>query len=216
ALSIVIGVVVGLSALFGYRYWQSYQIGQQSEAALQYGAANKAVEAGNRADADQIAMALQQNYPKSTYASLATLGIAERAVAANDLDAAEKALAWAQSHVETAELKNLVTLRMARLTLARDKPEDALKQLDSITKGTYSGLVADLRGDALFKLGRAGEARNAYEDALANVDPRAPSHSFIQMKMDRIPAAAAAQPATDPAPAAAPTSTAPTAEKKES
>ncbi len=212
SMAIIVGVALGLAALFGWRYWQSYQVGQQAEAALQFGAINKAVEAENVADADAIAAAMQQNFPKSTYSVLAALGVAERAVAKNDLDAASQALAWAEGHVEAVELKQLITLRQARVTLARGKPDDALKQLDAMAKGNYAGLVADLRGDALYQLDRADEARAAYQDALANVDPRAASHALIQMKLDRIPAAPAA---VAPVPES-PTTPATTAEKKES
>ena len=212
ALAIIVGVALGLAALFGWRYWQSYQLGQQAEAALQFGAITKAVEAEKISDADAIAAAMQQNFPKSTYSVLAALGVAERAVAKNDLDAADQALTWAEGHVNAAELKQLIALRQARVTLARGKADEALKQLDAMAKGNYSGLVADLRGDALYKLDRAEEARTAYQDALANVDPRSPSHSLIQMKLDRIPAAAvSAAPAT-----ASPTTPATTAEKKDS
>lgn len=213
SLSIIVGVALGLAAIFGWRYWTSYQLGQHAEAALQYGAISKAVEADNVADADKIAAALQTNFPKSTYSVLAALGVAERAVASNDLDAADKALQWAHSHANADELKQLIGLRQARVTLARGNADDALKQLDGIAKGNYLGLVADLRGDALFELDRADEARTAYQDALANVDPRAPSHAYIQMKLDRIPAAATAQ---GKAPAQSPTSPAPMAEKKDS
>ena len=213
SLSIIVGVVLGLGAIFGYRYWTSYELGQHAEAALQYGAISKAVEANNVADADKIAAALQENFPKSAYAVLAALGTAERAVSSNDLDTAEKSLDWAQKHADANELKQLISLRQARVTLARGKPADALKQLDSVAKGNYTGLVADLRGDALFQLDRADEARTAYQDALATVDPRAPSHAYIQMKLDRIPAATAVG---STAPAVQTTTPAATAEKKDS
>ena len=105
----------------------------------------------------------------------------------------------------------MIALRQARVTLARGKADEALKQLDAMAKGNYAGLVADLRGDALYKLDRAEEARTAYQDALSNVDPRAPSHALIQMKLDRIPAAAMSA-----APATASPTAAKTAEKKDS
>ena len=213
ALSVVVGVALGLVAIFGWRYWTSYELGKHAEAALQYGAITKAVEANNSADADKIAAALQENFPKSTYAVLAAMGIAERAVASNDLDAADKSLDWAQKHADANELKQLISLRQARLALARGKADEALKQIDSIAKGNYAALVSDLRGDALYKLDRVEEARTAYQDALANVDPRAPSHAYIQMKLDRIPAADTALHAT---PATTPSTPAPTAEKKDS
>lgn len=211
AFSIVIGVVVGLSALFGYRYWQAAQLGKQAEAALQFESIAKATEAGNNEDADKIAAALRDNYPKSTYAVFAALGQAERAVNRNDLAAAATALDWAEANAGIDELKHLVALRQAQLKLANGKSDEALKQIDAAGKGSYPALVADLRGDALFQLGRTEEARTAYQDALANVDARAPQHALIQMKLDRLPAAAAPAPA---ATAPATPATAATPEKK--
>lgn len=186
AMSIAIGVIVGLSALFGWRYWQSAQLGKQAEAALQFEAIGKAIEADRKDDADKIADALRDSQPKSTFAILAALGQAERAVARNDLAAAGKALDWAESKTSLPDLKDLVSLRKAQLELADGKAGDALNRIERIAKGAYPALSADLRGDALFALGRNDEARTAYQDALANIDAQAPQRSAIQMKLDRL------------------------------
>ena len=46
----------------------------------------------------------------------------------------------------------------------------------------YTALRDELRGDALTALGRKDEARTAYTDALTNLDPNAPTRSYIEMK----------------------------------
>ena len=77
------------------------------------------------------------------------------------------------------------------------------------------GLYADLRGDALAAAGRTAEARAAYQLALAKIDAKTAYRNFVQVKLDALggaPAADAAAPSfgapgaagVPPAPAAAP------------
>jgi predicted negative regulator of RcsB-dependent stress response len=40
-----------------------------------------------------------------------------------------------------------------------------------------------VRGDALVALNRKEDARAAYNDALANLDPNSPNRAFVQMKL---------------------------------
>ncbi len=50
----------------------------------------------------------------------------------------------------------------------------------------FKGLFADLRGDALVAAGRAAEARAAYQEALAALDPKSPYRSYVQVKLDTV------------------------------
>ncbi|MDE2088259.1 MAG: tetratricopeptide repeat protein, partial [Xanthomonadaceae bacterium] len=60
----------------------------------------------------------------------------------------------------------------------------ALATLDAIPAGQYAGLTQELRGDALVKLGRADDARKAYQAAMAALGEDAPQHAVLQMKID--------------------------------
>ncbi|MCR6701016.1 MAG: tetratricopeptide repeat protein [Dokdonella sp.] len=191
-MSIATGIALALLLIFGWQQWKHRQDGKAVEAALQYQALGVAVEGKRTEDADAIAAALRKDYPGTVYAVLAALGQAERAVVKGDLKAAAPDLDWARSNVKLPALKHLVNLRLAQVRLAEGDAAAALGLLESIDKAEYVGQAAELRGDALVKLDRDEEARAAYRDALAKLDPQAPNRSFVQMKLDDLGAAPAA------------------------
>lgn len=202
ALSIAVGVALGIVLIFGWQQWKTHRSRHAAEAAAQYEALNKAVEAKKDDEAAKVAEAVRKDYPDTVYAVLAALYQADTAVRKNDFPAAATALDWAEQHAGIGSLKSLVTLRMARVKLAQGDADGALKLLDGVPKDDYAAIAGEVRGDALVKLGRSDDARKAYQDALTNLDPQSPSRGFLQMKLDDLGgAAAAAQAAPAPAPA---------------
>jgi len=200
ALSIVVGVVLGIVLLFGWQQWKAHRAQHAAEAASQYQALTDAAGAKNEADVTRIAELLRKDYPESAYAVLAAMRQADEASTKGDLAAAASALGWAREHAGAPSLDALASLRLARVKLAQGDADGALKLLDGIPKDTYVALAGELRGDVLAKLGRRDEARTAYAAALAALDAQAPNRALVQMKLDdlAVPAAtatAAAKPA---------------------
>ena len=68
--------------------------------------------------------------------------------------------------------------------------DDALKMLDAKHGDAFSGLYADLRGDAHSAAGRTAEARTAYTEALAKFDAKSQYRNYVQVKLDSLGAAA--------------------------
>jgi len=192
-MSIATGIVLALLLIFGWQQWKQRQGRQVVEAALQYQALTKAVDEKRIEDADAIAAALRKDYTGTAYAVMAALGQAERAVTKGDLKAATADLEWALSKASVSALKQLISLRLAQARLADGDANGAIGLLDGIGKEDYAGQVAELRGDALVKLDRAEEARAAYQDALTKLDPQTPNRMFVQMKLDDLGGAPAAQ-----------------------
>ncbi|MGN6787925.1 MAG: tetratricopeptide repeat protein, partial [Rhodanobacteraceae bacterium] len=66
-------------------------------------------------------------------------------------------------------------------------------ELGGIPQDQYAALSAELRGDALLKLGKSDEARSAYQQAMAKLDKDdAPARHVLQMKLDNLTQPAAA------------------------
>ncbi|HEY0230790.1 MAG TPA: tetratricopeptide repeat protein [Dokdonella sp.] len=190
AISIAVGVALGIVLIFGWQQWKSHRARHGAEAAAQYQTLSDAVEAKRDDDAGKVADALRKDYPDTAYAVFAAMYQADTAVKKGDLAAAATALDWAQQHAGVSGLKSLATVRLARIKLAQGEADAAIKLLDGVSKGDYSALAGEIRGDALAKLGRVDDARTAYQDALTHLDPQAPNRSFVQMKLDNLAAAA--------------------------
>ncbi|HJO36649.1 MAG TPA: tetratricopeptide repeat protein, partial [Gammaproteobacteria bacterium] len=69
----------------------------------------------------------------------------------------------------------------------------------SAPAASFDPLYAEVRGDALLALDDLDGAREAYRLALAGSTGTA--REFVQLKLNALPAAEPAAPATDPAPA---------------
>jgi len=198
ALAIIIGVAVGIALIFGWQQWKVHRANETAAAAEQYQALADAVAARNPDEATKIADAVRAQYPDSTYAVLAALQVADIAVGKNDLAAAADQLAWARQHAKLGSLQSLIDLRIGRVKLAQGDADGALKLAEGVAAGTYDALAGELRGDALAKLGRADDARKAYETALAASDTQSIDRNTLQMKLDDLGTAAPAteKPAT--------------------
>ena len=183
-LSIAIGIVIGLVAIFGVQQWRNHQASREMAASELYQQLQTAVASGKVDQAKQLVDRLQKDYTNSAYAVFALSARAQQQVQANQLDKALASLEWARSHAGDGPLKPLIELRIAKVQLASNKASEALATLDALKGKGYEALRQELRGDALVKLGRADDARKAYQAALAQMGEDAPQRGALQLKLD--------------------------------
>jgi len=184
ALAIIVGVAVGIALIFGWQQWKAHRANQTAAASAQYQALADAVASKKTDEAAKIAESVRTQYPDSTYAVLTALQMAGVAVGKNDLAGAADQLAWARQHAKTTSLQALIDLRIGRVKLAQGDADAALKLAEAVPTGNYDALAGELRGDALAKLGRADDARKAYETALAAGGTQSVDRNLLQMKLD--------------------------------
>lgn len=204
--SIVIGVVLALVLIFGWRQWQAHRAEHHAQAAEQFAVLQNALLSGNAAQVDRAADVLEKDYTDTAYATLAAVARANMAVGENKLDAAQKALQWAVDHSPAPVLHSLYQLRLARVQLAQNLAQAALATLDKVPADDYRALRQELRGDALLKLGRAADARTAYQQALSALSANTPPgmRDALRMKLDDLAPATGAAPAANIATSTAP------------
>lgn len=185
-VSILVGIVLGLVLIFGWQAWKSHRANHRAAASAQFAALQNAIDQGKDSEADAIVATLEKDYGDSTYAVFAAAMLARQEAGNNHLDKAAAALQWAVSHADSVAVKGLMQLRLARVQLAQGKANDALTTLQTVPRGDYTGLAAELRGDALVKLGRADAARQAYQAALAALGEGVPQRGIVKMKIDNL------------------------------
>jgi predicted negative regulator of RcsB-dependent stress response len=183
-LSIAVGVVIGLIAIFGYQRWRNHQATHQLQAAALYQELQGVSEAGNANAVDAIVQSLIKDYADTPYALFGVSDRARRQVEDKQFDKALESLAWAAQHAPGAELKALVELRIAHVQLAKGNAQEALNVLDRMPAHGYAVESQELRGDALVKLGRREDALKAYQASVAAMGPHASQDNEVQMKID--------------------------------
>jgi len=181
--ALAIGVVIGIGALLGWRYWQSHQQAEMTGASQSYQQASEALTGGK---ADGVALAekfIEKN--ANNYGVLAALQLAQHEVDQKDFAKAEQQLAWAQGQTKDENLKSLIDLRLARVQLQENKLDDALKTLDLIKATGWVAMAQDIRGDVLVKKGDVKGAREAYSKGLAS-DASQSLQGLLRMKLNNL------------------------------
>ncbi|RDE23015.1 hypothetical protein DV711_10745 [Motiliproteus coralliicola] len=173
--STVIGVAVAVIAVFGWRGWQDHQRQTAENASVLYQSmVEKAlVQPGqtlseeDRKSAEYMANQLKSDYQSTGYAQYAALWLAKLQADQGKLDAAKAELKWLVEQKPEAPIAQVAKLRMSQLLLAEGDAQAALTQLGSAPEKGFEAAYFELKGDLLNALGRAAEARQAYQSAQA-------------------------------------------------
>jgi len=169
------GIVLGLAAIGGWKWWEHHQATQAAQAASQYQAAVDALQAN-----DKLAQAKVKALDSGLYHTLASLELAKSQVAANQRDAAIATLRAAKPTDPALVL--VVNERLARLLIDAKQADAALKLLEGAT--TPSSL--EVRGDALLALGQRERARETYQQAMAKLDVASPNRRILDLKLTEV------------------------------
>ncbi|HCG5237199.1 TPA: YfgM family protein [Vibrio parahaemolyticus] len=177
--AVIIGAVVGLGGLFGWRYYQDTVIQASETASQSYTTAmNTLQEKGVDAQSDVQAF-IESNEVKE-YSVLAALQLAKAQVEAKDFAAALEQLKWAQSNTEDAALSPLISYRIARIETEMGNFDAANTELGKVTDTAWAGRIAELRGDIALRQGDKDAAYAAYTEAQQAAD----ASPTLQMKLD--------------------------------
>lgn len=163
--AILLGVVIGLGGLFGWRYYQSHQVATQSAGAQAFEQLSQRLQQQGRAVFDDAAAFVEQNQGNS-YGELAALLLAAKAVEAGDLALARQQLELALAGTDDPALGNTIRLRLARVLLAQDDPAGAQALLDQVDGEAFGALRSEIQGDLYLALEQTEAARDAYRAAM--------------------------------------------------
>jgi predicted negative regulator of RcsB-dependent stress response len=204
-LYIVAGVILGLALLGGWRWWHSQQRAEAGAASALYESLVAEVADLKVEAAEAKAAEMQSAYGDTVYARQTRLAMAKLYMdLGRDQDAARE-LAALVSDDGRDELQMIGRLRLARILLYQEKPEEAVDLLQGYGDTAFAARYAEAQGDAWTALGRYEEARQAYTLALAeNPQARTVDATLVRMKINDLPPptedAAAAGGAAAPAP----------------
>jgi len=181
--ALAIGVVLGIAALGGWRYWQSHESTAMADSSVAFQQANQAVTDKKAQGVEDLEKFAQSN--KNKYGVFASLQLADHFVEAKDFANAEKQLVAAQSQAKEENLLSLVSLRLARVQSQQKKFDDALKTLDGVKGEGWIALQQDVRGDVLLAKGDAKGAREAFSKGLDS-KPSQTLQNVLRMKLNNL------------------------------
>ena len=182
--SVIVGVVLGLSILFGWRWWTNYQETQSISASALYTRLQNAIKAKKTDQVKAFSDELLGQYENQVYASYAALLLAKTSMDANQPAQAAEHLRWALKHAKTEELKGVITTRLARALLDAGQHEEALKVASGSTDKAFQPMLDEVRGDILLAMGKRKEALAAYQKTKSGLSPAAQRSPTLQLKID--------------------------------
>jgi predicted negative regulator of RcsB-dependent stress response len=166
---VIFGIAAGALLLFGINYYQNSKLEGQLEASALYESLTNHVVDGNLDQAEVVAGELGTTFADTTYAAQAKLAIARLYMDKNrDQDAADALDALLQGSA-SEQLKQLARLRLARVLLYQDKPQEVVDLLEGQDAPGFAASYGEVLGDAYHALGRIAEAEAAYQAVL--LDP---------------------------------------------
>ena len=185
ASSILVGLALGLSALYGFKYWMGWQDGVAREAANVYASALVALDVGNEPVLIEKTGELITDYNKTPYAVLAALMQARTQIKAGNLALAEGKIQWALNNSSAEVMQLIARLRLARVQMEQDNLEAAEATLaGALPTGLFVALFDELRGDIHMVRGDIQKAQDMYQLALNVMLPETPGYKLLQLKYD--------------------------------
>ena len=184
----IVAVALGLGGYFGYAQWQDHKVGQAAEASELYAEFEAALESSNPDSARELQQRIVTDFEGSGYADHARLRMAKQYVDTTQPSLAVEELKSLIATSGDEDLRQLARLRLARVYLYMDLPEQGLEALQGEAQSpAWKHLAEDMRGDLHQALGQIDEARAAYQAALertGQVDA-----GWIRLKLDHLSAA---------------------------
>tara|TARA_R110001583_G_scaffold10698_9_gene49255 strand:+ start:49228 stop:49902 length:675 start_codon:yes stop_codon:yes gene_type:complete len=180
--TLVIGAVVGLAGLWGWRFYNDSVIEGQEQASQAYSEMLVKFEAqGSDADVAGVEAFVSEN-SSSNYAVLASLLLAKEAVAKKDYALAKTQLTQLQSQNSYAPLKPIINLRLARVEVELGQLDAALATLETITEEGFFAKAEQIKGAIYLQQNDLESARTAFQTAIdasnGNIDP------ILQLQFD--------------------------------
>lgn len=176
--AIILGAVIGLGGLWGWRYYNDQRIASQEQASQQYELAMTQLEQN---EYDKAKSFVSEN-PDNHYAALAALQLAQQAAEQGNLDEAAAQLKLAADNAGVDALASVARVRLARVQIQQQAYEDALATLASVQTESFKSLVLELQGDVYVAQNNLDQARSAYSEALQlNA-----GNNLLKMKLDNL------------------------------
>jgi predicted negative regulator of RcsB-dependent stress response len=165
--TLVVGLVVALVAVLGWRGYQDYSQTRAEAAAALYQAyqEEREAESTDPNELARLAEALETDHPRSGYRTFVLFFEAADAVAAENYELARELLTTAAEAASDARLRDVARIRLARVLQQLGESEAALASLAEVRGEGFFAEVAELKGDILLAGGDRDGAAEAYEAA---------------------------------------------------
>jgi predicted negative regulator of RcsB-dependent stress response len=162
---VLAGIAVGAIAVGGWRWYVGHLDQRGLDAGALYQQIFDAFGKGDRTTGLVNLGRMEREYPSSPYLDQAKLVAARVYVEAGELDKAHTELQAVLEHTKDKDLGLISRLRLARVQIAQQKPDDAIMTLAGVDAGAFAPRFHEVRGDAYHAKGDNANALKEYQAA---------------------------------------------------
>jgi predicted negative regulator of RcsB-dependent stress response len=166
-LWLLAGVIIGVLALAGWRWYQERIERRAQEASARYDQILDAFRREDRTRGATLVEEIRRDYPSSPYADQADLVMARALIEQNELGKAAERLTRVVDESDDPELRQIARLRLARVQLAQGNADQALATLAAAEAGAFAPRYQEARGDIYLSKGDKPAALREYRAARA-------------------------------------------------
>ena len=185
-LSIVLSLTLGVSGIFGWRYWQSEKVENAEVASALYSDMIASLQNENGAGARETADKILAEYKNTTYGVFALMSLAGLAVDDDDLATAETHLRRALEQTGDESLSHVIRIRLIRILISRNELDQANALSKRQEQGAFAAVYDELSGDISSRLGNTEAARAAYQQATNKLRAGGHDVSTLELKLNNI------------------------------
>ena len=165
--SLIVGLFVGVSALFGWRYYVDQNNVHAVQASDLYMQVIQSVTLKSVDDKTiDINNKLINEYSDTPYAALSSLALAKSEYEKDNIVAAVAQIELAIKHASDDLIKQISSLRLVQLNIEQKKYDEAEALLNMPHDAAYDAQFEELKGDLYYAKGDAAQARMAYDKAI--------------------------------------------------
>jgi predicted negative regulator of RcsB-dependent stress response len=162
---IVAGIAVGALAIGGWQWRNAHIDKVNGEASAKYEQMLQAFGRNDQSGGMALLGELERDYSSTPYLDQGRLAAARVYVESNQLDKAAKELEAVTQHSKDKQLALIARIRLARVQIAQQKPDDALATLNGVDPGAFGPRFHEVRGDADLAKGDKSGALAEYRAA---------------------------------------------------
>ena len=167
ARTIIAGLIIGVSVIGGWRYYNEYQKNHAEYASMLYEKVLLATAKSEDMSEQEIDVnKLLAEYSDTPYSSLAALLLAKSQFNKGELSKAQQNLNWVMNNSKQSELKYLARIRMVHILATIKNYDEALQLLEVDYPESFTVMYEELKGDLYVMMERLNEARVAYDKAI--------------------------------------------------
>ncbi len=177
--ALIVGAVLGLSGLYGWRYYNESQIEAQEQASIAY---QQATEDLSGEQGLSQASSYIDSHKDSGYALLMAMELAKKAIDSGDLAEAAKQLEFVIANTDVTAVKSISQVRLGRIQIEQGEFDKALVTAEAIKDEAFAAPSQEIKGDVYVAQKMFDKARAAYSAALEENE----RNPVLRMKLDNL------------------------------